>query len=304
MSPTIHGWIKSGWINTAKAYSCTLPHLTVHWRLFGILLCIAAALLLVMTANNDQLLSEWECLLHSNEWKWLASMLCGEELRFVMCEACCHDRHQTVICTFLWQRGSERCVWREVAGYPCGFNYCSIVARLSQQRRPGFDVGLIPHDSWMLGWSGLLMQTSHCYPYFLSGMAVWLKAAVCVCVCLACSVSLWMAVCVCVWERDSNRERSHLVSWKFRGNEHNVLECKCLWKSKLHARKVRLGCLKGWYEKTWEDRQQLSAEIVQRKGRWADTLSATLNDPGLILTRTIILLWAFIFLMQICSYCL
>lgn len=126
----------------------------------------------------------------------------------------------------------------------------------------------------------------------------------CVCVCLACSVSLWMAVCVCVWERNSNRERSHLVSWKFRGNEHNVLECKCLWKSKLHARKVRLGCLKGWYEKTWEDRQQLSAEIVQRKGRWADTLSATLNDPGLILTCTIILLWAFIFLMQICSYCL
>lgn len=63
----------------------------------------------------------------------------------------------------------ERCVCVCVcAGYPCGFNYCSIVARLSQWRRPGFDVGLIPRDSWMLGWSGLLMPASHCYPYFLS----------------------------------------------------------------------------------------------------------------------------------------
>lgn len=86
------------------------------------------------------------------------------------------------------------CVWWG-GGDPCGFNYCSIVAVLSSWRRPGFDVGLIPRDSWMLGWSGLLMQTSHCYPHFLSGKAVWNESCcvhACVSVCLSCHIAVWM----------------------------------------------------------------------------------------------------------------
>lgn len=63
-----------------------------------------------------------------------------------------------------------------------------------------------------------------------------------------------------------------LVSWKFRGNERHVSECKYVRQYKLHAGKVKgAGSLEGGPEKgnVKKNRHQFHTEIEQqKKSKW------------------------------------
>lgn len=110
-----------------------------------------------------------------------------------------------------------------------------------------------------------------------------MKAAVCMCVCPA----VWMGT-----ECQRGCLGSSLVSWKFRGNERDVLGCKyantsmrskscwIFWKDDMKR------------EERQENRQQFHIEIVQQKKRWSwldgwvDILSSTLHDLASVLNFT------------------
>lgn len=183
------------------------------WHFVMYCCCITAGYDSFPCSNNDHLLSGWEQLYAFTALKRMEMCCLCIVWQVAACQdleglAYCYDRHQTVLFLFLWQRRRDVCVcvWQRAVGYPCGFNYCSIVAWFSLWHRTGFDVGLIPCDSWMLGWSGLLMQTSHCYPHFLSRMAVWKWKLpyVCVRVCTAALRFEWGQSQGC--ERERERE--------------------------------------------------------------------------------------------------
>lgn len=227
----------------------------MHWKRFGILLCTAVALLLAMAAsrasNNDRLLSGWEHLNVFTAFKWMEMTCLHIVWQVAECQdleglVYCHDRHQTVLFLFLWQRGREICA--------CDRGWLDIhVALIILPLLLGSHSGVGQALMWVwshvtLGcWAEVAYWCRHHIVTHISyhGRLFELKAAACVFVLQCCSLNGNRVKAV--WEMLLGKQ---LVSRKFRGNERDVLECKYVCKYKLHAWKVRVvGSLKGRHEK-------------------------------------------------------
>ena len=164
----------------------------------------------------------------------------------------CDKEEETRVCVCV-------CGWQGVAGYPCGFNYCSIVAPAlvvaSARLWCGFD------PTWLLdvGLKWPIDADITLLPTFLiregclkmkAAVYVYMCVCVCVCVCLSCSLNGNSVKAV----RETLLGKQ-LVSWKFRGNERDVFECK-------YVCKYEPGCARS------ESRSDLWNGDMKRGGAW------------------------------------
>lgn len=143
----------------------------------------------------------------------------------------CHDKHQTALFLFLWQRG-------RVIQYVCvtvgwlDIHVALIIVPLSFSSHSGIGQALM----WV--WShvtlGCWVEVAYWYRHHIvnhisyRGRLFEMKATLC----LSCSVAVWIGTESRLCERCCSG-----TSWS-PGNL--VSECKCVWKYKIHAWRVRV----------------------------------------------------------------
>lgn len=147
-------------------------------------------------SNNDRLLSGWEHLNVFTAFKWMEMTCLHIVWQVAACQdleglVYCHDRHQTVLFLFLWQRG------REICAYDRGWldiHVALIILPLLLGSHSGVGQALMWVWSHVtLGcWAEVAYWCRHHIVTHISyhGRLFELKASLCVC--LSCSVAVWM----------------------------------------------------------------------------------------------------------------